>query len=73
MLLTRIAFQACSIDHSDISPLALGPHPQRELTLMPRLGFSLLGSAWPQALLRFRINELRAISISIVAETPFNS
>ena len=43
--------------------LALGPHPgpharlprvgarpQRELTLMPRLGFSGLGSAWPQAL-----------------------
>src|SRR5207237_1690752 len=34
-----------------IFSLALGPHPQRELTLMPRLGFSGLGSAWPQALL----------------------
>ena len=26
-----------------------GAHPQRELTLMPRLGFHVLGSAWPQA------------------------
>src|SRR5437867_924516 len=47
--------------------LALGPHPQRELTLMPRLGFTVLGSArhpgaaaapgapaWPQALLHWR-------------------
>jgi len=25
--------------------MALGPHPQRELTLMPRLGFPVLGSA----------------------------
>src|SRR4029450_3498628 len=33
-----------------VPSLALGPHPQRELTLMPRLGFPVLGSAWPQAL-----------------------
>ena len=30
--------------------LALGPHPQRELTLMPRFGFPGLSSAWPRAL-----------------------
>jgi hypothetical protein len=28
-----------------ILSLALGPHPQRELTLMPRLGCAGLGSA----------------------------
>src|SRR6266581_1737715 len=52
-------------DFCDIFSPALGPHPQRELTPMPRLGFSGLGSArhpsaaaapgapaWPQALLR---------------------
>src|SRR5215471_8609232 len=32
-------------------PLAPGPHPRRALSLMPRLGFTVLGSAWPQALL----------------------
>jgi hypothetical protein len=31
--------------------LAAGPHPRRELTLMPRLGSHVLASAWPQALL----------------------
>ena len=30
--------------------LALGPHPQRKLTLMPRFRLACLGSAWPQAL-----------------------
>src|SRR3989442_9550274 len=30
--------------------MALGPHPQRALTLTPRLGVTGLGSAWPQAL-----------------------
>src|SRR5215475_7184911 len=30
--------------------LAAGPHPRRALSLMPRLGFTVLGSAWPQAL-----------------------
>src|SRR5262245_48665283 len=34
-----------------IFSLALGPHPQRELTLTPHLGFAGLGSVWPQALL----------------------
>ena len=34
-----------------IFPLGLGPHPQRELTLMPRRGFPGRSSAWPQALL----------------------
>ena len=32
-------------------PMAAGPHPRRELTLTPRLGFTVLGSVWPQALL----------------------
>src|SRR5262245_32020616 len=31
-------------------PLALGPHPQRTRSLTPRLGFTVLGSMWPQAL-----------------------
>jgi hypothetical protein len=35
----------------DVFSLAPGPHPQRELTLMPRRGFTVGGSAWPQALL----------------------
>ena len=48
----QLDFQACSFNHSDISPLAAGPHPRRELTLMPRLGLQVLSSAWPQALLR---------------------
>ncbi len=30
--------------------MAAGPHPRRELTLMPRLGLRRLGSAWPRAL-----------------------
>src|SRR5262245_49518982 len=34
---------------SVIFSLAPGPHPRRELKLMPRLGFPVLGSAWPQA------------------------
>ena len=35
-------------------PLAPGPHPRRDLSLMPRLGFTVLGSAWPQALFHWR-------------------
>jgi hypothetical protein len=34
-----------------IFSLALGPHPQRELTLILRVGFPVLRSAWPQALM----------------------
>src|SRR4051812_46376392 len=30
-------------------PLAAGPHPRRVLSLIPRLGFTVLGSGWPQA------------------------
>jgi len=30
--------------------MAAGPHPRRVLTLTPRLGFTVLGSVWPQAL-----------------------
>jgi len=36
-------------------PLALGPHPQRELTLTPRLRISMSsGAVWPQALFHWR-------------------
>src|SRR5262245_52468094 len=35
-------------------PLAAGPHPRRVPSLMPRLGFAVLGSAWPQALFHWR-------------------
>ena len=35
----------------NILPLAVGPHPHRELTPMPSLGFQVLAQAWPQALL----------------------
>src|SRR5690349_6118703 len=31
-------------------PLAAGPHPRRDLSLIPRLGFTVLGSGWPRAL-----------------------
>ena len=34
-----------------IFSVALGPHPQRVLTLMLALGFTVLGLAWPQALI----------------------
>src|SRR5206468_3570475 len=42
----------CDLFHGEplFFPLALGPHPQRELTLIPRLGFTVLGSVWPPAL-----------------------
>ena len=36
---------------ANILSLALGPHPQRALTLMLALGFSGLGLTWPQALM----------------------
>src|SRR5262245_21825170 len=35
-------------------PLALGPHPQRDLSLTPRLGFTVLGSVRPRALFHWR-------------------
>src|SRR5712664_3211568 len=57
---TRIAAASMA---AHISALAVGPHgtptrlprwgprhAHRELTLTPRLGFTVLGSAWPQAL-----------------------
>ena len=36
---------------SHLFSLAAGPHPRRELTPTPRVGFTVLRSVWPQALM----------------------
>src|SRR5262245_37496488 len=54
-LLRRALFSTSPMNFiANFFPLAAGPHPRRALTLMPRLGFSVLGSAWPQALFHWR-------------------
>ena len=40
-----------SISRGELSLMAAGPHPRRQLTLMPRSSFTGFRSAWPQALL----------------------
>src|SRR5262245_2534613 len=46
----------------NIFPLAAGPHPRRVPSLTPRLGFTVLGSAWPQA--------LAVLAVALVVATP---
>ena len=46
----------------DIFPLAAGPRPRRALSLTPRLGFTVLGSAWSQA--------LAFVAVAVVVATP---
>jgi len=44
--------------------MAAGPHPRRDLSLTPRLGFSVLGSVWPQAPLSAYGNFLKYGTVS---------
>jgi Family of unknown function (DUF6282) len=46
----------------DIFPLAAGPHPRHAPSLTPRLGFAVLGSAWPRA--------LAIVAVAVVIATP---
>src|SRR5215510_1227895 len=46
-------------------PLAAGPHPRRVSSLMPRLGFTVLGSAWPQALLSLSLSPRLQLSVHV--------